>query len=167
MKAITIKQPWASLIVKGIKDIENRTWKTNFRGTILIHSAKKEADLKTYLTSEYQRHFVSQLKRPYINGCIIGSVDIVDCVKSLDNQNSLWGGLYCYHWKLENAIEFPEPIPAKGRLSFWEYANINSEPEEENGKLFCHCSIPVKEKNQVCSMIDHYECRYCGGIWYK
>ena len=40
MKAITIKQPWASLIVAGIKDIENRTWKTSFRGRVLIHAAK-------------------------------------------------------------------------------------------------------------------------------
>ena len=35
MKAITIKQPWASLIVHGIKDIENRTWRTNYRGRVL------------------------------------------------------------------------------------------------------------------------------------
>ena len=40
MKAITIKQPWASLIAAGLKDIENRTWKTNFRGRVLIHAAK-------------------------------------------------------------------------------------------------------------------------------
>ena len=33
MKALSIKQPWASLIAHGIKDIENRTWKTNFLGT--------------------------------------------------------------------------------------------------------------------------------------
>jgi hypothetical protein len=39
MKALTVKQPWASLIVEGIKNIENRTWKTNFRGRILIHAA--------------------------------------------------------------------------------------------------------------------------------
>ena len=39
MKAITIKQPWASLIVHGIKDIENRSWSTKFRGRVLIHAA--------------------------------------------------------------------------------------------------------------------------------
>lgn len=38
MKAITIRQPWASLIVHGIKDIENRSWQTNFRGRVLILS---------------------------------------------------------------------------------------------------------------------------------
>ena len=44
MKAISIKQPWASLIAYGIKDIENRTWRTNYRGRVLIHAgaSKKE-----------------------------------------------------------------------------------------------------------------------------
>ena len=44
MKAISIKQPWASLIAHGIKDIENRTWRTNYRGRVLIHAgaSKKE-----------------------------------------------------------------------------------------------------------------------------
>lgn len=38
MKAISIKQPWASLIAHGIKDIENRSWRTNYRGRVLIHA---------------------------------------------------------------------------------------------------------------------------------
>ena len=40
MKAITIKQPWATLIAKGYKEYEFRTWKTKYRGEILIHSGK-------------------------------------------------------------------------------------------------------------------------------
>ena len=39
MKALSIKQPWASLIAHGIKDIENRTWRTHFRGKIYIHAS--------------------------------------------------------------------------------------------------------------------------------
>lgn len=41
MKAISIRQPWASLIIAGIKDLENRTWATSHRGPILIHAAAK------------------------------------------------------------------------------------------------------------------------------
>lgn len=40
MKAITIKQPWASLIVHSTKDVENRTWPSRYRGPILIHAGK-------------------------------------------------------------------------------------------------------------------------------
>ncbi len=167
MKAITIKQPWASLIINGTKDIENRSWKTNYRGRVLIHSAKKEFDFTNEMTSEYQREFIIGIEKPYVKGSIIGSVEIVDCILSKDNQNALWGNMCCYHWILKYPIKFPEPIPAKGRLSFWDYPNILAEPEEENGKLFCHCQIPVEEENQVISMLEHYECRYCGGIWYN
>ena len=58
MKALTIKQPWASLIAHGVKDIENRTWKTKYRGKILIHAAatwdirSKSRDANDLLTTE-------------------------------------------------------------------------------------------------------------------
>lgn len=54
MKVLTIKQPWASLIIEGYKRFEFRSWKTNYRGELLIHAGKsidKEAyeRLKGYL----------------------------------------------------------------------------------------------------------------------
>ena len=123
-------------------------------------------------------------------GAIIGSVEIVDCVI---NHTSIWaepeydticevGGCHSptcdgcdklktiktYNWVLANPIKFPEPIPCKGKLSFWDYPNILAEPEEENGKLFCHCNLPVKLENQVMSMGGgELRCRYCGGKWYR
>jgi len=121
MKAITIKQPWASLIVQGIKDIENRSWKTKFRGRVLIHAAQSDFNFDGYMTSEFQREFIKDIKKPYIKGAIIGSVEIVDCKKSIDNQNTCWGNMYCYHWILANPIKFDTPIPAKGKLSFWNF----------------------------------------------
>lgn len=45
MKTITIKQPWAWLIASGIKDIENRTWPTKFRGRVLIHASQNKAGI--------------------------------------------------------------------------------------------------------------------------
>ena len=46
MKTLSVRQPWANLIVRGIKDIENRSWKTNFRGRILIHAPNKSEPIK-------------------------------------------------------------------------------------------------------------------------
>src|SRR6267378_3713180 len=40
MKIISIRQPWASLIVSGVKDVENRTWSTRYRGPVLIHASR-------------------------------------------------------------------------------------------------------------------------------
>ena len=167
MKTITVKQPWASLICRGIKDIENRTWKTKFKGRVLIHAAQKDFDFSNSMTSEYQREWIKQIEKPYIKGAIIGSVDILYCIKSNKSTHiNGWGDLYCFHWVLANPILFPEPIPAKGKLSFWDYPNILSESEEENGDLFCHCQLPVKLENQVMRVIDEYRCRYCFGKWY-
>ena len=188
MKAITIKQPWASLIVEGIKDIENRTWKCpqKYIGQrVLIHASASKTLDHTPLDEIYSEQQLSDLlsrfteyelcEREYPHGAIIGSVEIVDCVI---NHPSIWAektpldrqleNICIWNWILAYPTEFPEPIPCKGKLSFWDYPNILAEPEEEGGSLFCHCRLPVKLENQVMPMGDgSYRCRYCGGIWYR
>ncbi len=87
MKALSIKQPWASLIVHGIKDIENRTWKTNFRGRIYIHASEKyQSNLDAMLTTE-QSKIVKDFYTHWTSSAIIGEVEIVDCVI---NHDSIW-----------------------------------------------------------------------------
>lgn len=153
MKALSIKQPWASLIAKGIKDIENRTWPTNYRGKIYIHSSQKSAgqmfDLLTI--DQYDDVILKGLKsstdKP--TSAIIGEVEIVDCVI---NHGSIWAektpscsphhknGLRSeigrnrkdaiYNWVLANAVLYDKPIlNVKGKLSFWEF----NESEVSNG----------------------------------
>lgn len=137
MKAITIKQPWAYLIAIGVKDIENRTWKTNFRGRVLIHAAAKNDNSEPPLLTEEQYQLaggVSGYSRAALGerSAIIGSVDIIDCV---ENHSSAWGqksvlridrsGNICkevkiYNWVLANPILFEKPIlNVKGQLSLW------------------------------------------------
>ena len=185
MKSITVKQPWASLIVEGIKDIENRTWKCpqKYIGKrVLIHASLAKSEFN--FTNSQHKELNRLNKRRWYDreqekGAIIGSVEIVECVeyhksiwaeKSIDiyDQFSLDRHEAIYNWVLANPIKFPKPIPAKGRLSFWDYPNILAEPEEEGGELYCHCDIPVEEENQVTgdSRFGFY-CRYCGGKWYK
>ena len=145
MKAITIKQPWASLIIEGIKDIENRTWPTKFRGRVLIHAGMDKTLMNVIPSSFLSVDQIDLIKNVKFSpkewdlyGVIIGSVEIVDCVvnhesiwaeKSLDCNDCPDVGACCdgkcphiiYNWVLANPIKFPEPIPAKGKLSFWEY----------------------------------------------
>ena len=45
MRALTVRQPWASLIACGAKTIETRSWKTSYRGSLLIHAGKASPDL--------------------------------------------------------------------------------------------------------------------------
>ena len=126
MKTLTIKQPFATLIVEGLKEYEFRTWKTNYRGEILIH-AGKAVDKKAMKKYEY-------LGLEYPKGCIIGKATITDCIKIDDNARKIlkekniviysnivedknWNG---YGFKLEN-VEKLENIEVCGKLSFWEF----------------------------------------------
>ena len=138
MKAVSVKQPWASLIVHGIKDIENRRWpcKKYIGQRVLIHAAgshgrKFSIDLTDAQT---KAAFATIAKETMFGnmpfGSIIGSVEIVGC--SI-NHPSIWAektdaddkGYYenpVYNWVLANPILFEKPIEnIKGKLSFWEY----------------------------------------------
>ena len=127
MKVITVKQPFATLIAEGLKEYEFRTWKTKFRGEILIH-AGKGIDKKAM---ERYKH----LNLEYPSGKIIAKATITDCVYVDDKlkeelqqkdklvyygilrKDSEWHG---YGFKLEN-IEKIEPIEINGKLSLWDY----------------------------------------------
>ena len=147
MKAITIKQPWASLIVSGLKDIENRTWncpKKYLGKRVLIHAAKTSVKEGWSALNGMQIEKVSKHKDKLYGdnedlpkGAIIGSVEIVDCIQ---NHPSPWAEKGVWNWVLANPILFPEPIPAKGKLSFWEYDKI-LEPVSDGDHKICMCRI--------------------------
>ena len=72
MKVLTIKEPWASLIINGYKEYEFRSWKTKYRGKILIHagmSVEKDA-----------RERFKEYNLEYYKGAIIGEATITDCI---------------------------------------------------------------------------------------
>lgn len=134
MKALTVKNPFATLIAMGIKDIENRTWRTNYRGRLLIHAASQEVPLQSFdkLLTPEQRHIVEQelfgLNFLQGNSEILCSVDLVDCVQ---NHPSLWAERSkprekpIWNWVLRDLQ--PEPDyhgkKIKGALSIWDITN--------------------------------------------
>ena len=126
MKVITIKQPFASLIAEGFKEYEFRSWRTKYRGDILIH-AGKGVDKKAMKRYEH-------LNLEYPAGCILAKATITDCIYVDDNMVELlkekdplvyygiindmdWDG---YGFKLENVKKI-EPISVNGKLSLWDY----------------------------------------------
>lgn len=120
MKALTIKQPWANAIIYWGKDIENRDWPTKFRGRVAVHASKRidREEVRAYESLVLRRR-ISALGSPVISavdyGAIIGTVEIVDCVKKSD---SAWF-VGEYGFVLRNPIALPEPIPCRGALGFW------------------------------------------------
>ena len=118
MKALSLKQPFAELIVSGKKTIELRNWNTKFRGKFLIH-ASKIPDSKSMKEFGFDKLPV---------GVIVGEAELIE-VKKYENDlehkkdkskhlaNSLWGK---YGFILKNVKKI-KPIEAKGKLGFWEF----------------------------------------------
>jgi hypothetical protein len=94
-RALSIRQPWAWLIVAGFKDIENRTWATNYRGPIYIHASKgmtameyREAIL--FMHSRGIHPAAIPMAGALDRGGIIGAAEITDCVNQSTCGASRW-----------------------------------------------------------------------------
>ena len=129
MKVLTIREPFASLIKEGIKCVETRSWKTNYRGEVYIHAGLAKINMKDERINELL-DFLSSKEMQY--GKIICKCNLVDCVymdedyiKNIKNNDKEYlCGKYeigRYAWVLELVEVLEEPILAKGQLGFWNY----------------------------------------------
>ena len=117
MKVISIKEPFATLIKENIKNIETRSWKTNYRGEIYIHASKVSDKTRTQELLELTKDLKMN------NGNIIAKATLVDCkymdqefIKEIkQNETEYLCGYYeegRYAWILKD-IKKIKPIPAK------------------------------------------------------
>ncbi len=121
--ALSIRQPWAWMILHAGKDIENREWKTTFRGKILIHTGKgmtlyeyeNGQDVLRLINPAVELPMKHQLER----GGIVGEVEIVDCVDNSDQQSDSQWFFGKYGLVLRNAKALPF-TPCKGHLGFFK-----------------------------------------------
>ena len=124
VKALSIRQPWAWFIVKGFKDIENRTWPTKVRGTILVHASKPmtRAEWEDAIRFAHRRCGVS--KGDLQNGCefdqllrggVVGSVEIAGCVSS--STSNWFVGAHGFLLRGATVRSFE---PMRGRLGFFD-----------------------------------------------
>jgi len=112
--ALSLRQPWADLVVSGRKSIELRSWATDYRGPIWIHASKAE-------DPEMERHFGL---RGLVRGGFLGRA-VLGAVVPLDRRRwETWslrhlqpggfkGGLY--GWVLTGPQRLASPVPAPGR----------------------------------------------------
>lgn len=148
VKALSIKQPWAWLIVNGFKNIENRPWKNRFRGRFLIHSPRK-MDMRAYdhLKQFYNMPPLEKLER----GGIVGGAEVVDCVT--EHTSEWFDGKYGF--VLENPVKF-EFAKCPGQLGFFNvdvdaiyvdgnvgFENVSKLPP----KVYIQYARPYKDEN--------------------
>jgi hypothetical protein len=177
--ALTVWQPWASLIATGAKHIETRTWKTDYRGWLAIHAAKKPVDI-----SEYPGLFdLLPDDSEFPLGAVVAIVHLSDCkemtqelIAQQSEQEILCGDWQPgrFAWVLDNIQLIDPPVPAKGGQKLWQwvaggvgaiYEEVSAEPERKSEKTDSSESIltfhgffkPDTELGEFYGPEDQYE----------
>ena len=128
MKALTIRQPWATFIVTGLKSYETRSWQTKYRGPLAIHAAKRPMDLVILdLLMEQYGYKLRREEALYSIGAIIAIVELVEITPVeqilVTHLEGILGdytpGRFAWHLALKERLK--EPIPAQGKQGLWDW----------------------------------------------
>ena len=134
MKVLTIKQPWASLIMLGLKKYEFRSWKTEYRGELLIHTGKG-------IDKDGMERLKKYIPENMPTEKILGKVKLIDCIKTspefYDKVQKENKDIYAksvfnqdYAWQMEVIEVYDNPIKVKGKLRLWNYeGGVNGKKE--------------------------------------
>jgi len=136
MKVLSLREPFASLLMQNIKTVETRSWKTKYRGVLYIHASLGKVKKKDQRTLD----LLKLLNNPSLKyGYIIAKCNLVNCIYMDKNyvdkikldKTEYQCGIYevgRYAWILDNIEVLDNPISVKGKLGIWNY-------EEKGGIL--------------------------------
>jgi hypothetical protein len=166
MKALTLHQPWATLVALGKKQIETRSWSTPHRGILAIHAAKntpREAALQAARNPAINAALDDGGIGPLIHvpAGVIVAIALLAAVHPIVDANKILidGAVYIvkqpelsfgdytpgrHAWLLPQVVALPNPIPARGRQRLWEWTSPNCPICDEwlglpNSGLCQHC----------------------------
>ena len=146
MRALTILQPWASLIAVGAKQIETRSWATKYRGPLAIHAGKGTQNINLCKQHIFwsnlwpyeiaaQYSLQERIDKFLPLGAVIAIADLVNCIKMDYELICFWRETYGpdelafgdftpgrYAWILANVRRI-EPVAAKGMQGLWNWDN--------------------------------------------
>jgi hypothetical protein len=133
MKALSILQPWASLVVHGFKRVETRCWPTRHRGLLAIHAGGwfRKAQRECYRQQPFRDCLAAagiQRMGDFALGSIVGVVRVIDCVPAselfdeLDDRERQFGdfGPGMYAWLLADPRPLANPVPCVGKRRFFD-----------------------------------------------
>lgn len=170
MKTLALQQPWASLIASGIKDIENRTWSTPYRGKVLLVASSKK--ITRSFEGENPLEWVAAISNEQLFGnlpkndelplsAIVGYADLVEITQGV--TDNVWDGQdpQGYKWRFENARLFNEPITGiKAKLKLYDTPEFNEDnlPPAHEVEL----AYPRVEGDTVVIHINKEQFQHCG-----
>ena len=139
MKALTLYQPWATLVAIGAKKIETRSWSTPYRGPLAIHAGK----CRDYIFDQsclficnsipyedllrkagYDLKWLNMPRGAVVATCELVDVERIYADSYIPGKPEFFLGDYSigrYMWKLEHVSLLPISIPAKGAMGLWEW----------------------------------------------
>jgi hypothetical protein len=113
--ALSIRQPWAWLIVNGFKDVENRVWSTHHTGSLLIHAGASRSGVKSDRDWVAEKYGI-EVPEALDFGGIIGIVELVEC---RERSRSRWHNDGKIGWVLKNPARLPFRT-VKGQLKLFK-----------------------------------------------
>ncbi|HEU4632417.1 MAG TPA: ASCH domain-containing protein [Flavisolibacter sp.] len=133
MKALSLLQPWASLVIMGAKRLETRSWNTAYRGELLIHASTGKTGSILAAEPPFSKYVNDFVQLPF--GAIIGKVILTDIrrveelqlpdavINRLTLEERAFGdyAIGRYAWIMEEPVQFVKPVPVRGALGLWEY----------------------------------------------
>jgi hypothetical protein len=116
-KGLTLHSPWGDLIALKAKQVENRSWPTDYRGLVLIHSglrhdgwAERDEHVRTALPEDYD---------PAGNaGTVVAVARLADCHRDAGCCRP-WGEAGLWHWVFADVHRLTTPIPQRGAQGLW------------------------------------------------
>jgi hypothetical protein len=138
MNALSVMEPWASLIIHAGKNVENRTWYCGYRGPLVICASKRIETGWDQDEWEYKREWgfadlylnLPEKIKDFVHpGYALGIVTVTNCDK-LDTGNR-WECEGQYHIRLADAKPFAHPFPVRGQLGVFQ---INVPPDAPGGE---------------------------------
>lgn len=133
MRALSLMQPWATLVMLGHKTIETRRWTTAYRGPLAIHASRSKAGAEIAARPRIAKLLPSFGELPF--GCVLGTVELTAVLRSEsldlsaadlarqtleeqafgDVEKGRWA------WLLAEPRQLAHPVPAKGSLGLWDF----------------------------------------------
>ncbi|MGW2520545.1 hypothetical protein ACWC09_26720 [Streptomyces sp. NPDC001617] len=142
VRGLTIKQPWAFAIVEGFKTVENRSRRTNYRGTLLIHAGRVVDDAVNIVKysrdsairfdelggrSNYwdaREHIPSRIvpapPTSLALSAVIATAQLVGCHEAVDGCCAPWGFPDQWHWELADVQPLTRAVARAGALGLWK-----------------------------------------------
>lgn len=122
MRALSIRQPWAWAIVQGLKDIENRTWNTKYRGPFLVHASKK-LDPRGI---QIMRSNGLRLPETFETGGFVGMSTLISTHSA--HPSHWFEGPFGFYLAKSKTLQF---VPFKGRLGLFDVNYSELYPPED------------------------------------